>query len=310
MCKRGGYPFKQTASFLIVLGTALTTAATTAAESSAQKAAPATKVAYRTAANDGAPAFRLTENNELVLSAAPREDDAEAEALYGPVAEYLSTVLGKKVVFKHAGNWGVYQGLMQKGAYDIVFDGPHFNSWRVERAQHNVLVKIPGEHVFVVLVKKDNDKIREVKQLAGRSICAHAPPNLGTLTALNEFDNPARQPIIVNIDGWKEIYQGMLANKCVAAVVPLKIHEKFEKESGHQAKIVFRGATLPDNAISAGPRLSAQDQEKITRALLSPEGEKATAKLREKYAAKKSFSAANNKEFAGLGAYLRNEWGY
>ena len=309
MHKRYGYPFKQTALFLIATGTVLA-AATATAESTGQKASPATKVAYRTTTNDTAPAFRLTENNELVLSAAPREESAEAEAIYGPVAEYLSTALGKKVVFKHAGNWGVYQGLMQKGAYDIVFDGPHFNSWRVDRAQHNVLVKVPGDHVFVVLVRKDNDKIRELKQLAGRSLCAHAPPNLGTLTALNEFENPARQPIIINTDGWKEIYQGLLANKCVAAVMPLKALEKFEKDTGHQTKIVFRGATLPDNAVSAGPRLSTQDQEKLTRALLSPEGEKATAKLRAKYASNKPFSAANNKEFAGLGTYLKNEWGY
>jgi len=243
-----------------------------AAEPGGQAADSGTKVAFRTPQNT-APAMRLTENNELVLSAAPREDDAEAEVIYGPMAEYLSTVLGKQVVFKHAGNWGVYQGLMQKGAYDIVFDGPHFNSWRVDRVQHNVLVKVPGDHVFVVLVKKDNDKIRELKQLAGRTMCAHAPPNLGTLTALNEFGNPARQPIIINTDGWKEIYQGMLANKCVAAVVPLKAFEKFEKDTGHQAKIIFRGATLPDNALSAGQRLSFQEQEKFTLALLSPEGE-------------------------------------
>jgi len=309
MRKQGGYPFKQTVSFLIAIGTALATV-TASAESAGQKAAPATKVAYRTTTNDTTPAFHLTENNELVLSAAPREEGVDAEILYGPVAEYLTTVLGKKVVYRHAGNWGVYQGLMQKGAYDIVFDGPHFNSWRAERAQHNVLVKIPGDHVFVILVRKDNDKIRELKQLAGRTLCAHAPPNLGTLTALNEFDNPVRQPIIINIDGWKNIYAGMMEGKCVAAVIPLKNLEQFEKNSGRQTKIVFRGATLPDNAISAGPRLSAQDQEKITRALLSPEGEKATAKLREKYAQGKALAAATNKEFAGLSTYLKNEWGY
>ena len=309
MFKFSRYSFGYVTQALLAMSAVLATGAV-AAESPSPKDAANTKVAFRAETTNTAPAFRLTENNELVLSAAPREEGADAEAIYGPVAAYLSTVLGKKVVFKHAGNWGVYQGLMQKGAYDIVFDGPHFNSWRVERAQHNVLVKIPGEHVFVVLVRKENDKVRDIKQLAGRTICAHAPPNLGTLTALNEFSNPARQPIIVNTDGWKEIYQGMLANKCVASVIPLKAMEKFEKETGQRSKIVFRGATLPDNAVSAGPRLSAQDQEKVTRALLSPEGEQATAKLRAKYASSKPFSAANNKEFAGLGAYLRNEWGY
>ena len=269
----------------------------------------ASKVAFRAQPN-AATNFKLAESNELVLSAAPREDDDVANAIYGPVAEYLSKTLGKPVVFKHAGNWGVYQGLMQKGAYDIVFDGPHFNSWRVDRTQHNVLVKVPGDHIFVVLVRKDNDKIREIKQLAGRTVCAHAPPNLGTLTALNEFDNPARQPIIVNIDGWKNIYDGMMAGKCVAAVIPVKKLEQFEKESGRESKIVFRGVTMPDNAFSAGPRLTPSDQDKITKALLSPEGEKATAKLREKYAQGKPFVATTNKEFAGLSVYLKNEWGY
>ncbi len=293
---------------VLALGLVLATGSATA-EPSGPKAGAGTKVAFRAPQNN-VPTLLPTENNELVLSAAPREEGAEADAIFVPVAEYLSTILGKKVVFRHAGNWGVYQGLMQKGAYDIVFDGPHFNSWRVDRAQHNVLVKVPGDHVFVVLVKKDNDKIRELKQLAGRTLCAHAPPNLGTLTALNEFDNPARQPIIVNIDGWKNIYAGIMDGKCVAGVIPLKKLEQFEKDSSGKTKIVFRGATLPDNAISAGPRLNTQDQEKIARALLSPEGEKASTRLREKYASGKSFSAASNKEFAGLSTYLKNEWGY
>lgn len=276
---------------------------------SADETKSTSKVAFR-AQSTAAVDFKLAESHELVLSAAPREDEEAATAIYGPVAEYLTKVLGKPVVYKHPGNWGVYQGLMQKGAYDIVFDGPHFNSWRSERTQHNVLVKVPGDHVFVVLVRKDNDKIRELKQLAGRTICAHAPPNLGTLTALNEFDNPSRQPIIVNIDGWKNIYDGMLAGKCMASVIPLKKLEQFEKEGGQSSKIVFRGATMPDNALSAGPRLTPSDQDKITRALLSADGEKASAKLREKYGQGKPFVATTNKEFAGLGTYLKNEWGY
>jgi hypothetical protein len=281
----------------------------TALFAAAANAADSTKVAAR-ALTSHADSFQLAKSGELVMSAAPREEAAESEQIYGPIAEFLSRAIGKPVVFKHAGNWGVYQGMMQKGAYDFAFDGPHFNAWRMERSQHNILVKVPGDHVFVVVVKSENDRIRELKQLAGRAICAHAPPNLGTLTALNEFDNPARQPVIVNIDGWKEIYNGMLAGKCQAAALPLKALEKFEKGSGRKSRIVFRGATLPDNAFSAGPRVPLSDQEKITRALLSPEGEKVTTRLREKYAGGRTFVSANNKEFAGLSTYLRNEWGY
>lgn len=268
------------------------------------------KIALRTpAVSDPRPADINNTEDELVLGAAPREDEDEARTLYGPLADLLSKTLGRKVVFKPAGNWGIYQGLMQKGAYDLVFDGPHFNAWRVDHSRHNVLVKVPGEHVFVVVVRKENDKIREIRQLAGRTLCTHAPPNLGTLTALNEFDNPARQPVIVNTDGWKEIHEALLAGKCVAAVLPLRQLEKFEKGSA-QTRIVFRARTLPDNALSAGARITPADREKIVRALISPEGELATAKLRQKYAAGKPFAAASNREFAGLGRFLQNERGF
>jgi len=269
-----------------------------------------TKVTFRSESARTTPLLSTDRGRELVMSAAPREEVEDAKAIYGPVADYLTTVLGKKVVFKHGGNWGMFQGLMQKGAYDIVFDGPHFNSWRVGHSQHNVLLKIPGDHVFVVLVRNDNSRIRDLKQIAGRTLCAHAPPNLGTLTALNEFENPARQPIIVNIDGWKNIYQGMLDGRCIASVIPLKKLEHFEKLGGRHARIIFRGATMPDNALSAGPRLTAAEQEKITKALLSAEGMKATAAMREKYAFGKSLVAASNREFTGMSTYLKNEWGY
>lgn len=292
------------------LAIALSAMLVTGSVAAGDAANPDTKVAFRAPAATAGPALSLSGNREFVLSAAPREEEAESNNLYAPVAEYLSKVLGKRVVYSYPGNWGVYQGLMQKNAYDLVFDGPHFNSWRAERSQHRVLLKVPGEHVFVVLVKKDNDKLRELKQLAGRTVCAHAPPNLGTLTILNEFDNPARQPLIVNIDGWHNIYNGLLADKCVSAVIPLAKLEQFEKETGRQTRIVFRGATLPDNALSAGPRLSATEQDKITLALLSPEGQKATARLREKYGHGEQFVTTNNREFAGLSTYLKNEWGY
>jgi len=302
------FSFGKISAFFLISGALVLFTGPASAESGTANSGT-TRVTYR-AGPALTPALRPTADSELVMSAAPREDVEDAKALYGPVAEYLSSVLGRKVTFKHGGNWGVFQGLMQKGAYDLVFDGPHFNSWRITNSQHNVLLKVPGDHVFVVLVKKDNDRIRELRQLAGRALCAHAPPNLGTLTALNEFDNPARQPVIVNIDGWKNIYQGMIDGKCMAAVIPLKKLEQFEKKGGRQARVIFRGATMPDNALSAGPRISPAEQKTIVQALLSPEGEKATARMREKYAIGKSLVAATNKEFAGMSAYLKNEWGY
>jgi ABC-type phosphate/phosphonate transport system substrate-binding protein len=280
------------------------------ASGSAQADKGNSKVAMQIPNSVVSPGVNIKDDNELIFSAAPRESNAaEALEIYGPVAEYLSKVLNKKVSFKYPGTWGVYQGQMQKGGYDIVFDGPHFNSWRTSNLQHNVIVKVPGEHVFVTFVRKDNDKVKEMKQVAGRTFCAHAPPNLATLATLDAFDNPARQPVILNTKGWDEIYEGVTKGKCVVGTIPARKLEEFEK-AGNKVRVIHRTRVMPDNAFSAGPRLNAAEQRKIAEALTSKDGEEATRKLRETYAGKKSFVATSNQEYTGLAVYLRNEWGY
>ncbi len=245
----------------------------------------------------------------LVLAAPPRDTAEEGQRRFGPVAEYLSKVLGRRVVYKHPTTWGGYQADMQRGAYDIVFDGPHFNGWRVEKLQHNVLVKLPGDFVYTAVVRKDNAAFAQLKQLAGRRICAHAPPNLGTMIMYREFDNPARQPVVIETDGYDKIYQALLDGKCDAAMLPLK-HVQKKDRNGERVRIVFQSRPLPQQAVSAGPRLSAAEQAKLAEALLAPEAAAPLARVRETYGLGKGFVAAKSDEYTGLGEYLRDVWGY
>ncbi len=245
----------------------------------------------------------------LVFTAPPRDSEAEGMARFAPVAEYLSAVLGRKVVYRHPGSWGAYQGGMQKGQYDLVFDGPHFNGWRVEKLKHNVLVKMQGDFTYVAFVKKDNTIVTGIQQLAGQRVCAHSTPNLGTLLLLSEFDNPLRQPVVVITDGYDHIYDALLTGKCTAAMLPLKHLWKFDKD-GVRTRVIYVNKPLPQQAISAGPRLTPEEQAKIKAALLAPEAAAPTAKLREAYGVGEGFLPATNQEYLGLGKYLRSEWGY
>ena len=65
---------------------------------------------------------------DLVLTVPPREDFDKGYIQYGPLAEYLSDVIGEKVTYKHPKGWLYYQRDMRANKYDIVFDGPHFMS--------------------------------------------------------------------------------------------------------------------------------------------------------------------------------------
>jgi ABC-type phosphate/phosphonate transport system substrate-binding protein len=255
------------------------------------------------------PAAAAAGLDALVLTAPPRETPEGGREIFEPLAKYLSTVLGKPVVYKHSGNWGVYRSEMLKGSYDIVFDGAHFNGYRAEKLQHTIVAKAPGEMVFVTIVRHDNAQITQSRQLAGRGVCAHAPPNLGTLTLLAQFDNPLRQPIIVSTDGWKNIYDGVAQGKCAAGVLPHGQLNKFDP-SGVTAKVIHRERAVPNNAISVGPRLSAEEVRKVATALLAPQAAAPTEKLRKAYNVGERFVRAGNQEFTGLAEFLRSEWGY
>lgn len=243
----------------------------------------------------------------LIFTAPPRETPEAGQALYQPIAEYLSKATGRRIVYQHPGTWGVYRTQMLKGAYDIIFDGPHFNSYRAEKLNHNIVAKVPGNREFVVIAPK-NSPYADARQMYGRTFCAMAPPNLGTLVLLSQFDNPSRQPVILNVEGWNHIYEGVASGRCTGGVLPLPNLKALDKEG--RMRIVFKTQALPDQAFSVGPRVSPEDQARIATALVSPEANAPTAKLRSAFKAGNSFAPTSNAEYAGLATYLRSEWGY
>jgi ABC-type phosphate/phosphonate transport system substrate-binding protein len=245
---------------------------------------------------------------ELILSSAPRNSQEKEEAMYQPLTSFLTKVTGQKVTFRHGDNFLVYQSEMRKGSYDIVFDGPAFVGWRMAKLGHVPLVKFPGNLVFVLAVKKDQSKINSTKDMAGRTICAFPSPNLATLTVLDEFDNPARQPLIKESASFPESYKNMIAGKCVGAILQKKLFENLDKEK-QLGKVLFTSKPLPNQAFSAGPKVDPEMRAKIVQAMLSAEGAAATQKMRDAFKIK-SLEAATVEEYKGLQRLIRNEWGF
>jgi len=246
--------------------------------------------------------------NDLILSAPPREPLEKARQLFQPIADHLTRTLGRPVVFRYSRNWLTYQSDMQKDLYDIVFDGPHFVSYRMTRHQHIPMVKLPGNLVFAIIAKKDSNHINKIEDVNGRLLCAPAPPNLAALTAQAQFTNPSRQPIMVNTKGLPQAYEGLISNKCVAASIPNKLIQKFDKDK-NAVKVIFESQGVPNQAITVSPRLDAAQRAKFTEALLSDAGKLATANLREAYNAKE-FVPATTKEYENHYLLLKDVWGF
>ena len=245
---------------------------------------------------------------ELILSSAPRDTREKEEEIYKPIVDLLSKAAGEQVTFRYGDNYLVYQSEMRKGNYDIVLDGPQFVSWRMAKLSHVPLVKFPGNLAFVAIAKNNQDKINNLKDLAGRTVCAFPSPNLATLTVLYEFDNPARQPLVIEVQNFADAYKGVKSGKCVGGILQAKLYQDLDKEA-KAAKVLFTSKPLPNQAFSAGPRLTAEKRERVIQALLSPEGATATQKLREVYKVQ-ALLPATVEEYQGLGKLMRDVWGF
>lgn len=245
----------------------------------------------------------------FVISSAPKGTQLAESQLWGPVAELLSRKTGKQFVYEYGENWLAYQKRMLEDRYDLNFDGPHFVGWRLVAADHSVVAKLAEKHVFVIVVRDDEVRIKKPTDLAGRGICAHAPPNLGTLVLLSQFTNPARQPRIVETKGWDGAFYGMMDGKCLATVLPDKNLAKFEKESGKKAKIIYTHPVLPNQALTAGPRINETLRGRIEAALSSPEGIEIMNRVAAEYGSKE-FTTATRAEYAPVADLLREERGF
>lgn len=242
---------------------------------------------------------------DLVFVPAPKGESQKA--VFQPIAELIGEKLGKTVVVAEAENFLIYENMLQKKNPDLVWSGSHFISWLIEYKGYSALARLPQPQTWVII--GSGPTINAVNDLVGRVICAHAPPNFGTLALLSKFPNPTRQPFILQTVGWKKIYECVASGKGVGGILPLAQLKKFDGDT-HRVKLL---ETLPPNvnqAFAVSPRISSADQEKIRGALLSAEGQNALTALRTEYSNGKPLVAATNDEFKNVDAILATERGF
>lgn len=246
---------------------------------------------------------------DYVFTAPPRDAGGDESEVYKPVADYLSAVTGKRIVYRYVDNWLTYQDKMRKGEYDVVFDGPHFLSWRVAKLQHEPIAKLPGKLVFATIAKKENDKINAMKDLAGRPVCGLAPPNLATLTMSAQFDNPSRQPLIREVKSFKEAYEGVVNGKCLAASLPMGAMKNLDQKN-QAVKVIYQSDGVPNQGFSAGARFTADDKAKMAAALLVPEAKTKMSKFFDTWNKGKELAKASRGEYENVAVLLKDTYGF
>ncbi|WP_455206874.1 phosphate/phosphite/phosphonate ABC transporter substrate-binding protein [Kaarinaea lacus] len=242
---------------------------------------------------------------ELIFSAPPREDASKGQETYGPLVNYLSYVIGERVVYEHPEGWAEYSNNMRNGHYDIVFDAPHFGAWRIKHISHLPVARLPGSLGFVVVAKKGERDIQKIKDLLAVKICALASPNLGTVTFFNLLDNPVYQPRLYEVQGsFAKVFEAFKEGKCDAAILRDSFFYHMDPREKKNLVVVTASKPLPNQTITVSPRLHAK-KDIIAQKLVSVEGKKAAANLLRRFGSyQDNLSLANSGEFENLDSLL------
>ena len=245
----------------------------------------------------------------LILTGPPRETPEAGLKMYGPVAKHLTKALGVQVTYVHPGNWLKYQRDMRGDKYDIVFDGPHFIAWRIAHLGHEALVKLPGKLQFMLVNEKGGEEYKHPDDLIGKKICGISSPNLSTLSILDYYRNPVRQPTIKGIrGGMKKVHKTLIDKKsgCHAGVLRTAFFKKkLKKKQQENLQTIILSKAMPNQGISVSKRVSERHKVIIANDLTIGKGIDSTKRLRKRFAGKaKSLIPAQSSDYAGYNNLL------
>lgn len=255
-------------------------------------------------------AAELDDTDTIVITAPPRGTLTKETKTYKPIADYLSRVLNKKVIYKQPISWLHYQQDMWNDKLQIAFDGPHFVSWRMNHMNHTPLVKLPQPHVWVVIARKNDSTTNSLKDIEGRAFCGHPPPNFGTLTIRSLINSTTREPRLVVRKGWKNIFNAIVDEEvCYAGVLPKTNLNLYDPDRKY-VKVIYEHAPYANQALTISNHFSEKLRDKIRASLLSAEGQAAMSNLRERFTKGKPLVSANPEEYRYVSSVLNEVYGY
>jgi len=248
----------------------------------------------------------------IIFSAAPFGDSEEAIQIFTPLAKYLEEVIGETVIYEHPASWSDYAQNMRSGRYDIVFDAPHFGSWRIKNIKHTPVVRLPGKLGYVILTMKNKKELNTLRDLLGVKICALESPTLGTLTVYKLFPNPVFMPQIREISGnFRDVYKELKDGKCEAAVLQDVTYDHLIPAEKREVKVITKSAQMPQMTLTIGPRLLSK-KKLIAQKLMTSKATRAAAKLLSNNGMHtKSFVSVEMSEYKDLEHLLTDvAWGW
>lgn len=215
------------------------------------------------------------ESLRLVIQ--PIQSEQRTREIFQPMAEYFQHLTGLKVEIVTYPNFISYWTETQKpDSYEIAFDAAHFIDYRDKNMDYTVLAKQPG-NVSISLVVTEDALVFEAEELIGKKIATLGPPSIPATRIDEIFDNPVRQPSVIEANDSAHVMSMLLSGEVDAAMIPTPLVSAQMAGEGGIA-MVLTTDTVPSQGISVSANVSAEIREKLHKGLIdaekTPEGRK------------------------------------
>jgi len=238
----------------------------------------------------------------LRLVIQPFQSEERTREIFQPLADYMQSLTGQEVEVVTYPNFISYWTETQKpDSYDISFDTAHFIDYRNKNRDFTVLVKQPGS-VSISLIVSEEAMVFEADELIGKKIATLGPPSIAAVRIDELFENPVRQPSVIEGNNSAKVMSLLLNGEVDAAMVPTPlVSAQMAGEGG--VSMVLTTDSIPGMAVSVSPKLSAEIREQLVKGLL--EADK-TAEGKKMLSATKlnPFEKTNNQEYFGFSELL------
>jgi phosphonate transport system substrate-binding protein len=116
-------------------------------------------------------------------------------ARFGPLVDFLSRKLGKKVRLETAPNYAEFvRRSNEEKRYDILFTAPHFYYLAQRKAGYRVIVRVAAPEMQAIIVAPKTGKIKTLNDLRGKRISTPAKISLGTVLIRDKLQSAGLDP--------------------------------------------------------------------------------------------------------------------
>ncbi len=198
------------------------------------------------------------------LAVEPNYPPAQAEQVYQPLLDYLSTATGHTFRLKTSANYHVYWRDLRAGMkVDFAFEEAHFAGYRMGRLGFTPLVRTLEPTRYSLLA--DAMVAEEgTSGLIGRPVVSMPSPSMGYLLMLEIYRNPIAAPEIKSVGtGWRDGVEMIFSQETDAAMVPNYIAQLYPNLVVVSESREFTGRTL-----SAAGTVPSDVQDAVEEAML------------------------------------------